>query len=52
MVYIDKHPQDIITILGIINQQYHAKCLQTYYTIDVDYKKLLNIKTSARMYLN
>ena len=52
MVYIDKHPQELNSKLGIINRLYHHQCLQTCYTINVSARKLQSLKTATRLFLD
>ena len=52
MVYIDKHPQELTSKLAVINQLYHYKCLKTCHTINVDKRRLQQLQTNARLYLD
>lgn len=51
-VYIDKHPKELTSKLGVINQLYHFKCLRAAHTINVDKKRLQHLQNSARLYLD
>ena len=52
MVYIEKHPNEMITRLAVINQRYHHQCLKTCYTIALDKRKLEQLHAAARLYLD